>query len=183
MKRTVILIFLSIFPYMIKAQSKIFLTVGDKAVTATLADNDATKALVNLLEKGPISIAMEDYGGFEKVGALPQALPTSDSHISTIPGDIMLYQGNNLVIFYGTNSWSYTPIGKIDDVTNDELRSFLGCGDISVEISLTPLSGIDAVCDESSKEHEIYTLQGIRVADGSLQPGTYIIDGRKSICK
>ncbi|MDE6818807.1 MAG: hypothetical protein K2J09_06490, partial [Muribaculaceae bacterium] len=66
-------------------------------MTATLADNEATRELTKLLEQGDIIIRMSDYGGFEKVGALPQSLPTSDTQITTVPGDIMFYQGNQMV--------------------------------------------------------------------------------------
>ncbi|MDE6006111.1 MAG: hypothetical protein K2G67_00960 [Muribaculaceae bacterium] len=65
---------------------------------------------------------MNDYGGFEKVGELPWSLPTSNSQISTVPGDVMLYLGNNIVILYGTNSWWYTRLGKIEGMTADEIR-------------------------------------------------------------
>ncbi len=69
---------------------------------------------------------MSDYGGFEKVGTLPLSFTTSNSQISTAPGDIMLYQGNQMVIFYGTNSWSYTRLGKIDNATAESVSQFLG---------------------------------------------------------
>ncbi len=97
------------------AQTKILLSVNEMSLTATLVENEATRELVAMLEKGPIDIEMNDYGGFEKVGAFPQSFPTSNRQITTEPGDIMLYQGNNMVIFYGSNSWSYTPLGKIED--------------------------------------------------------------------
>lgn len=124
---------------------------------------------------------MEDYGGFEKVGELPQALPTSDTHVSTSPGDIMLYQGNSIVIFYGTNSWNYTPIGKIDDATAADVKAFLGNGDISLEISMTPLSGIDESMENEHITHDIYNLQGMKVNGHHLKTGIYIIDGRKTV--
>jgi len=97
-------------------------------MTATLIDNAATRELTALLSQDPVTIEMDDYGGFEKVGALPQSLPTSNSQITTQPGDIMLYQGRNMVIFYGSNSWSYTRLGKIDGATVEGLRQFFGNG-------------------------------------------------------
>jgi len=96
----------------VSAQNKLNITVGNRTLSATMPDNDATHSLIRLLNDGPITINMSDYGGFEKVGALPQSLPASDTHITTVPGDIMLYQGRNMVIFYGLNSWSYTPPGQ-----------------------------------------------------------------------
>ncbi|MDE5807789.1 MAG: hypothetical protein K2H76_06695 [Muribaculaceae bacterium] len=100
--------------FMAHSQTKILLTIGDRTMTASLVDNAAARELKELLEKAPITIQMNDYGGFEKVGTLPQSFTTSNSQITTDPGDIMLYQGNNMVIFYGSNSWSYTRLGKID---------------------------------------------------------------------
>ena len=79
------------------AQNKLSITVGNRNLYATMADNEATHSLVGLLNDGPITINMSDYGGFEKVGALPQSLPASDTHITAVPGDIMLYQGRNMV--------------------------------------------------------------------------------------
>ncbi|MDE6033349.1 MAG: hypothetical protein K2G15_05250, partial [Muribaculaceae bacterium] len=85
---------------MASAQTKVLLKVGGNTMTATLTDNEATRELTKLLEQGDMTIRMSDYGGFEKVGALPQSLPTSNTQITTAPGDIMLYQGNQMVIFY-----------------------------------------------------------------------------------
>lgn len=79
------------------AQNKLSITVGSRTLSATLTDNEATHSLIKLLENGTITINMSDYGGFEKVGALPQSLPASDTHITAVPGDIMLYQGRNMV--------------------------------------------------------------------------------------
>ena len=81
-----------------------------------------------------LTIQMSDYGGFEKVGSLGQSLPTGNSQTTTQAGDIVLYQGNQVVIFYGSNSWSYTRLGKIDDLTGWE--EALGGGDITVTFSL-----------------------------------------------
>lgn len=92
--------------FMAHSRTTILLSIGDKTMKASLVDNAATRELQELLEKGPITIQMSDYGGFEKVGTLPQSFTTSNSQITTEPGDIMLYQGNNMVIFYGSNSWN-----------------------------------------------------------------------------
>lgn len=79
------------------AQATLYLSVGSRTLSATLTDNEATHSLIKLLENGTITISMSDYGGFEKVGILPQSLPASDTHITAVPGDIMLYQGRNMV--------------------------------------------------------------------------------------
>lgn len=90
------------------AQNSVYITIGDRSETITLVNNDATRRLLEILANGPMSVSLNDYGGFEKVGSLPMSLPTSDSRITTEPGDVILYQGRNLVIFYGSNTWSYT---------------------------------------------------------------------------
>ena len=87
-----------------------------------------------LLAQGPLTIEMEDYGGFEKVGPLGTTLPRNDTSITTQPGDVILYQGNQITIYYGTNSWSFTRLARIDDPS--DLREKLGDGAVSVTFSL-----------------------------------------------
>lgn len=117
---------------------QIQITISGKTLPVSMVDNAATKALVEALKEASITYTASDYGGFEKVGALGLSLPRNDSRIDTEAGDVILYNGNNLVLFYGSNSWSYTRIGKIRYSTLDELKSFLkaGKGDISVTLSL-----------------------------------------------
>ena len=115
---------------------KIVFTVGETELTATLVDNSATKQLVERLKTGPITINMDDYGGWEKVGDFGFSLPTSNVQITAQPCEFVLYQGNKLVIFYGSNEWSYTRLGKIDDVTQAELIEILGSGSVTVTLSL-----------------------------------------------
>ena len=112
-----------------------YVTVGGTAFAATFAENAGAQALKELLADGPVTISMSDYGSFEKVGPLGQSLPTSNSQTTTQAGDIVLYQGNQIVMFYGSNSWSYTRLGKINDLTGWE--EALGSGDVSVTFSLT----------------------------------------------
>lgn len=108
---------------------------GGRIFTATLADNSSARALMELLEKGDISIEMEDYARMEKVGPLGANLPRNDERISTGPGDLILYQGRNLVIYYAPNSWNFTRLGKIDNATRDDLVSALGTGNVTVTLS------------------------------------------------
>jgi hypothetical protein len=115
---------------------KLMIAVGDTKFTATMADNSSTKALMELLSEKPLTIEMRDYGGFEKVGALGQTLPTNDERISTTAGDLILYQGNSFVIYYSTNSWNFTRLGKIDGATADDLKKTLGSGDVTVTLSV-----------------------------------------------
>ncbi|MDE6262448.1 MAG: hypothetical protein K2M09_03990, partial [Muribaculaceae bacterium] len=166
---------------MASAQTKVLLKVGGNTMTATLTDNEATRELTKLLEQGDMTIRMSDYGGFEKVGALPQSLPTSNTQITTAPGDIMLYQGNQMVIFYGSNSWSYTRLGKIDGATESNLRQFLGNGDIVLTLSLESSTGIDEVTADANKDAIVYDLNGRRITKKPLAPGIYIINGKQRI--
>ncbi len=113
---------------------KMNVQVGGRIFTATLEDNRAVDALAEMMENAPVTIEMNDYAGFEKVGSLGQNLPASNSQTTAQPGDIVLYQGNQIVIFYGSNSWSYTRLGRIDDLTGWE--DALGSGDVTVTFSL-----------------------------------------------
>ena len=108
--------------------------VGDVVFSATLEENEAVSALVEMMRESPVVIQMSDYSGFEKVGSLGTSLPTSNSQTTTQAGDIVLYNGNQIVIFYGSNSWNYTRLGYIDDLTGWE--EALGRGDVTVIFSL-----------------------------------------------
>ena len=108
--------------------------VGDVAFTATLEKNEAVASFVEMMRENPVSIQMSDYSGFEKVGSLGTSLPASNSQTTTHAGDIVLYNGNQIVIFYGSNSWSYTRLGHVDDLTGWE--EALGSGDVTVTFSL-----------------------------------------------
>ena len=117
---------------------EIKITVSGKSLPVKIEDNVATKALVAALREASITYEAHDYGGFEKVGGIGRTLPSGDSQITTQPGDVILYASDQIVLFYGSNSWSYTRIGKIQYGTLDELKSFLqaGKGNISVTLSL-----------------------------------------------
>ncbi len=116
--------------------SSMILQIGDETLTATLADNSSAEALVNTLSEGPITINMRDYGNMEKVGSLGRDFPTNNESITTEPGDIILYQGSALVIYYAPNTWNFTRLGKIDNITKEELMDILGEGDVTVTLSL-----------------------------------------------
>ena len=116
--------------------SALNITVNGTTLTAELADNSSAQALRELLAAGPRTIQMSDYGNMEKVGPLGQSLPTNNAQIDTQAGDIILYQGDQIVIYYDTNSWNFTRLGKINGATAQELRNILGSGDVSVTLSL-----------------------------------------------
>lgn len=114
--------------------NKLNVQINGQIFTASLENNEAVAAFVEMLGNAPVTIEMSDYSGFEKVGALGADLPASNSQITTQPGDIVLYQGNQIVIFYGSNSWSYTMIGRIDNLTGWE--EALGDGNVTVVFSM-----------------------------------------------
>lgn len=117
-------------------ENEIYIKVNDSVLSATLDDNSSSKALVDKLKQGDITIHMSDYGNFEKVGELGFILPANDKNITTEPGDIILYQKDKITIYYDTNTWNFTKLGKIDNVNKNELKKILGDGDVSVTFSL-----------------------------------------------
>ncbi len=116
--------------------TKMKINVNGQIMTATLEKNSSAEALVKLLESGPVTIDMSDYADFEKVGELPQELPRNDEQLDTDYGDLILYLGKQFVIYYDKNSWNFTKLGHIDDVTQEELKNILGDGNVTVELSL-----------------------------------------------
>lgn len=116
--------------------NKMYIKVNGHTLTATLADNSSTAALIELLKKGDLTYEANDYGNFEKVGNIGTSLPQNNTNITTTPGDIILYQGNNICIYYDTNTWNFTRLGKIDNISQTELKDILGTGKCSITLSL-----------------------------------------------
>ncbi len=114
----------------------IYARIGKDVLEIQPADNSTAQAFMNLLAQGDVRVAMRDYGGFEKVGALGTTLPTNDEPITTEPGDVILYQGNQITIYYAANTWSFTRLGKIQGVSESELKRILGKGGITAVFSL-----------------------------------------------
>ena len=110
------------------------ITVGDRELLAAFEDNSSAEEFKALLAQGPVTVEMEDYGGFEKVGPLGTALTRNDTQITTEPGDIILYQGNQITIYYDTNTWSFTRLARINDPAG--LKEILGDGTVQVIFSL-----------------------------------------------
>jgi len=110
--------------------------IGDKVLTATLVENSSVDALKAALSEGPITINMRDYGSMEKVGPLGMDLPRNDTQITTEAGDIILYQGSAFVIYYAPNSWNFTRLGRVNNVTAEELKEILGDGNVTITLSL-----------------------------------------------
>lgn len=108
-------------------------------LTATLYDNSSSRALVELLQKAPVTIDMHDFSNFEKVGELPVTLPRNDTPTDTDAGDLILYLGKRFVIYYDKNSWDFTPLGKVDNITKPELKKILGKGNVTAVLSINTL--------------------------------------------
>ena len=113
------------------------LQIGEQNLTAELADNSSAQAFADLLARGPITIQMSDYGSFEKVGPLPTSLPENNRQITTEPGDIILYQGNSITVYYDVNTWNFTRLGRVQGVTQQELKDILGKGDVEITFTLS----------------------------------------------
>lgn len=117
-------------------EMKMKVQIGDFIFTATLAENSSVDALKELLAEGPLTLNMSDYANMEKGADLGVTLPQNNEQMHTQAGDIILYQGRTFVIYYDANTWSLTPIGKIDNVDAEELREALGAGDVTVILSI-----------------------------------------------
>lgn len=124
-----------------RSEDRMYIHIGKHTLNVKMADNSSAEALLALLKKGDISVAAHDYGSFEKVGSLGTELPTNDERITTAPGDVILYQGDQITVYYDTNSWSFTRLGKVQGVTADELRAILGDGDVTMVLSLDGRDG------------------------------------------
>lgn len=111
------------------------ITAGGKTITATLADNDTARELAGKLKAGAVTVQMR-ANGFEHYGPLGFSLTSHNEQVTAVSGDIMLYNSNNICVFYGNNSWSYTPLGKVDGLSADELKAFFGTGDVSVTLAM-----------------------------------------------
>ncbi len=118
-----------------------YIIIGEHFLTVKMADNSSASALLALLKNGDISVDAHDYGSFEKVGSLGTKLPTNDEQITTEPGDVILYQGDQITVYYDTNSWRFTRLGKVQGVTTDKLKAILGDGSVTMVLSLKSPNG------------------------------------------
>ena len=118
------------------AEMQLQIKIGDDVLTASLAENTSAQALADLLKDGSLTLELHDYGSFEKAGTLPETLPRNDEQIQTDFGDLILYQGNQFSIYYDKNAWSLTKLGHIENVTQEQLKSMLGDGNVTVELSV-----------------------------------------------
>ena len=119
-----------------KGEIALRLAINDTEVTVEWEDNESVRALFDLCAEQPLVIEMSMYGGFEQVGSVGQSLPRSDSQTTTQAGDIVLYSGDQIVIFYGSNSWAYTRLGRITDQDAAGMAALLGNGNVTIRIAL-----------------------------------------------
>ena len=120
-----------------ESMNTVYIKVNNNVLNIKLEDNSATIELRERLKNGDIVVNAHEYGGFEKVGNLGFSLPREDTNITTSAGDIVLYQGNQISLFYNSNSWSYTKLGKIQNISSNELSNILGTGDITITFTLS----------------------------------------------
>ncbi|MBR1383326.1 MAG: hypothetical protein IJ555_05880 [Ruminococcus sp.] len=120
-----------------KEESALKMEIAGTPVTVDWEDNESVEALKELCKDGGLTIDMSMYGGFEQVGPIGTSLPRNDAQITTNSGDIVLYSGNQIVVFYGSNSWSYTKLGHITDSSGYTMEELLGNGDVSIKICLS----------------------------------------------
>lgn len=160
--------------------TKMYITIDGRTEAVMLTNNSATQALVAKLQEASVTVTLNSSGGFEIWGALGFSLPTSNEQINAQPGDIVLYNGSNICMFYGANSWNYTLLGKIDGLSESELRTFLKAGEsnISVTLSLSNTTGISQVKADGSKSRA-YTLSGTLAQVG--HKGIIIKNGKVAI--
>ena len=161
--------------------NQMYVQIGGTVWVATLEDNPSVTAWKELLAKGPLTVDMSDYGGFEKVGGIGTDLPQTNRQITTRPGDIILYQGSSVTIYYDENTWSFTPLGHINGVSESELREVLnaGGGNVSVTFSLDEprrSSGVRAFDFESKT---VTLNSGYKMPLNGL--GTYSLHGETCV--
>ena len=164
------------------SMDKMYITIDGQTQSVTLVENAATQNLVERLQQAPVTVSLNSSGGFEIWGGLGFSLPTSDQQTTALPGDVILYNGSNICLFYGTNSWSYTRLGKIDDLSESKLRTFLKAGESNISVTLSLTSDATAIRQAQStinKDGDYYSLNGQRILKPSH--GIYIKNGKKVI--
>ena len=177
-----------------RAAGRMYIQIGNTVWTAALADNPSVTAWRELLSRGPLHVDMSDYGGFEKVGSIGAALTQSNRQITAKPGDIILYQGSSVTIYYDENTWNFTPLGHIEGVTDAELREVLkaGGGQVTATFSLERPTGAAGTFDLERGSVTLnsgypmpiyglgtYSLHGetcIRAVKAALASGVRLID-------
>lgn len=118
------------------AMKTLIMRIDGNKVTVDWEENEAVAALAELVKGRPLTVQMSMYGGFEQVGSIGTSLPRNDAQTTTQAGDIVLYSGNQIVVFYGSNSWAYTRLGHITDKTAAQMKDLLGNENVTIVISM-----------------------------------------------
>ena len=160
---------------------KLYITIGGVTKTATLVSNSSTEALVAQLQQGDITYEAHDYGNFEKVGDMGHSFPQNNEQITTEPGDLILYQGSNLCIYYDTNSWNFTRIGRLDYMTQADIKQWVnaGGGNVTVTLSLNNTTAVHRVTTKAATSDKFISLNGTHTKMPSK--GVYIDNCKKII--
>ena len=163
--------------------NKMYITIDGQTHSATLVDNDATRELVAALQSAPITVTLDD-NNFEIWGSLGRSLTTTNEHMNAQPGDVVLYNGSNICLFYGSSSWSYTRLGHIDGLSESELRTFLKAGENNIKVTLSLTAVTTAVksltpSPSPNRKGGVYSLNGVKVSNPSK--GFHIQNGKKII--
>ncbi len=160
---------------------EINITINGQTMTATLDDNTSAQALYETLKHGNITFEALDYGDFEKVGDMGRSFPQNNEQITTQPGDLILYLGNHLCIYYDTNSWNFTRLGWIDGATQSNIKSFVkaGQGNVTVTLSVSNTASISQVSADK-ESGKIYAMNGIELKQEPTK-AIYIKNGKKRI--
>ena len=119
-----------------ETEAMLQMRIGDTLVAVEWEDNESVQALKDLCSDAPLTIQMSMYGGFEQVGSIGTSLPRNDQQTTTGAGDIVLYSGNQIVVFYGSNSWAYTRLGHITDQDAAGMAELLGNANVTITISM-----------------------------------------------
>ncbi len=160
---------------------KIYITIGGQTQSVTLVNNTATQELVAALQDASITVTLND-NDFEIWGSLGRSLTTKNEQMTAQPGDVVLYNGSNICIFYDSNSWSYTRLGHIDGLSESELRTFLKAGQNNISVTLSLTSGTTAIKSVNGnrlENGEYYSLNAVKV--GNPSKGIYVKNGKKVI--
>ncbi len=161
MKKFVIIMLLAMSNVCLSFATKITIEVNGYTLTATLEDNTSAAALVELLKEGSITVEAREYGGFEKVGALPESLPQNDTEITTSPGDIILYTGSSICFYYAQNTWDFTLLGRVDDAESYDFESIYGSGSATFVLRLADATAVSLVeADSQVVKTESISLDG-----------------------
>lgn len=119
-----------------ETEAMLQMRIGDTLVAVDWEENESVQALKDLCTDAPLTIPMSMYGGFEQVGAIGKSLPRNDRQTTTGAGDIVLYAGNQIVVFYGSNAWAYTRLGHITDPDAAGMAELLGNGDVTITLGM-----------------------------------------------